>query len=195
MKLTNNFKTNLFKELEKFGVSKYNISYVLLYGSSLYVKHYDDYDFKIIVKRRTEHTKNTIETEVCGTKVHFVFYTIEEWNDLLNERDQCVVAECNEMICIYGEKNKLKMYDCINDKEVQEYLITLYDEMLFNCENNDFYLGDKRLWNFLLFAFKFKNKSNHISWYQRLLINRAHDLKLDKEKFRPLFISIKEELL
>ena len=195
MKITKDFVPELIKEIQKCGISRFNIKCVWHYGSSLYVKHYDDYDFKVIVKNRTEHTRNTIETKVLGSKCHIVFYTQSEWNDIMNERDQCVVTECNEMECIYGSEEGLIKYDVIHDEEVKRYVLILFDENFFNCTNQDFYLGDKRLWNFLLYAFKVKNKSNRLSWYQRHLINKAHDLKIDKEKFRPLFERLKEEIL
>lgn len=195
MKISEKFVPELIKEIQKFGISRFNIKCIWHYGSSLYVKNYDDYDFKIIVKNRTEHTRNTIETKVLDNKVHLVFYTESEWNDILNERDQCVVSECNEMECVYGEDSGLTKFDIIHDKEVQKYVLCLFDEYFFNCIDEDFYLGDKRLWNFLLFAFKVKNKSNRLRLYQKHLINKAHDLKIDKEKFRPLFENLKEEIL
>lgn len=195
MKLSKKFVDGVIAELQKVGVIKYNIVCIMHYGSSLYVKHYDDYDFKVIVKHHTPHTKNTVEGKVLNTKIHYVFYTMSEWNNILNERDQCVVAECNEMTCIYGDDSEFYRYDVVIDKEVQKYLVTTYDEHLFNCEDQEFYLGDKRLWNFLLFAFKVKNQSDKLKWRQRHLINKAHDLKLNKEKFRPLFNELKEKLL
>lgn len=165
------------------------------YGSSLYVKHYDDFDFKVIVKKRTEHTGETLEEEILGTKVHLVFYTLTEWQDIMNERDQCVVVECNEMECVYGSDSVFPRYDVVNDKEVQRYVLNLFDEQFFNVKDPEMYLGDKRLWNFLVFAFKVRNHSNKLSFYQKHLVNKAHDLKLDKEKFRPLFEKLKEEIL
>jgi len=193
--LTNEFVEDLLKELQKAGVIKFNIVCILHYGSSLYVKNYDDFDFKVIIKRRTPHTNNTIETRVLGSKVHIVFYTLSEWNNILNERDQCVVSECNEMTCVYGDDSEFTRYDVVHDKEVQKYVLNLFDENFFNCTKDEFYLGDKRLWNFLLFAFKVRNKSNKLKWYQRHLINKAHDLKLNKENFRPMFERLQEEIL
>lgn len=195
MKLNKNFVEDLLKELQKVGVIKFNIVCILHYGSSLYVKNYDDYDFKVIVKHHTQHTKNTVETRVANTKVHVVFYTLSEWNNILNERDQCVVSECNEMTCVYGDDSEFTRYDVVHDKEVQKYVLNLFDENFFNCTKDEFYLGDKRLWNFLLFAFKVRNKSNKLKWYQKHLINKAHDLKLNKENFRPMFERLQEEIL
>lgn len=195
MKIDRTFIALLVLELERNGISPFNIECILQYGSSTYVRKPDDYDFKVIVKKHSEHTHNLLDTTILDIKVQCVFYSLKDWNNILNERAQCVVAESTEMICVYGDDSNFKRYNIVEDKDAQKYVLSIYDEFFFNCKDQDFYLGDKRLWNFLVFAFKLKNKSNLLTKHQLSLINKAHDLKLNKEKFRPLFNSLKEEIL
>ena len=80
------------------------------------------------------------------------------------------------------------------NKDLQKYVINVYDKGLFNYDENQKKIRrmtNKRLWNFLLFAYKLTNKSNTLTASQIATMQKAHDLELDKEEFRPLFNQIK----
>lgn len=193
--LTKEQKALVLLDIEKHGISPYNIVCVLRFGSSLYVKHPDDYDFKVFLKKKTADSQSIIDSSLIFGKVQYILITPHEWNDMLNLRGQCCIAGVDDMEVIYGDASSIRKYNVIEDKDVQKYVLNIYDYFFFNCTEPDYYLGEKRLWNFLVFYYKMKNHSNKLTRHQLKMVSKAHDLKFDKEKFRPLFEKLKEEIL
>lgn len=192
LKMKKNIET-LIKCLNKIGISPYNIICILQEGSSLYVKHPNDIDYKVIVKKLNPVADIEQDFIIGGKKVECVYYTLKEWENVMLEHNAYFITECKDMKCVYGDDSKFKRYDVVNDINVQKYVLGIYDKYFF--KDSDMYLGDKRLWNFLVFAYKVLNKTDKLTEEQLNLVNKAHDLKLNKDDFRPLFEKLKEEIL
>ena len=71
----------------------------------------------------------------------------------------------------------------------------IFDKYFFNYDakrKGTYQMKDKRLWNFLLFAFKVKNESNALSSAQIEKMQTAHDGDLTKADCKYLFDELKE---
>ncbi|MBQ4060412.1 MAG: hypothetical protein IJD46_00140, partial [Bacilli bacterium] len=163
-------------------------------GSSLYLETENDIDFKVIVKRYNPKAQVLKAFNIQGYRVECCYYTFKDWANIMNYKKAYYLDQCPDMICIYGDDSNFVRFDPVNDKEVRKYLVKIYDEHLFNYNENkkgSYEFKPKRLWNFLLFAYKLTNKSNTLTASQVATMQKAHDLELDKEEFRPLFNQIK----
>lgn len=190
------FVNELLNCINSVGIATYNIECILVEGSSLYLKKVNDIDLKVIVKRYNNKAEMIRSFNISNHKIDCTYYTLRDWEKVMEfKKDAQYIVESPEMICIYGNDENFKRFDPVNDKEVQRFVLSVYDKNFFNYDKKNktaFLMKDKRLWNFLLFAFKVKNKSNNINSFQLELLQKAHDLELKKEDYLPLFNEIKE---
>lgn len=193
------FIEKLLVNISKIGITKYNIKCILLEGSAIYLDSFNDLDFKVIVKYYAPKAETLFNFEIDGYKVECCYYTSTDWKKVnQNRKDAQYIVEAPDMIKIYGNDDDFYRHDIVTDKNLQKYILDVYDKHLFNYnkKNKDTYLfKDKRLWNFLLFAFKIQNNSNELTKEQLNILQKAHDLELDKEDYRPLFNQIKESVI
>lgn len=196
--ITDKFKELLIKNLNSIGIPTSNIECILVEGSALYLKKASDIDFKVILKRYNPKAETIKIFNINGFKVECCYYTFKDWSRVINyKKNAQYIVESADMICIYGDDSKFTRFDVINDNELQKYIINVYDHCLFNYEENNkngYKMKAKRLWNFLLFAFKIQNKSNTLTVDQLSVLQQAHDLVIDKEEYRPLFNELKVQL-
>lgn len=195
--ITQEFIDKLIINLNSIGITTYNIECIFLEGSSLYLEKVNDIDFKVIIKKYVDKAETLKTFIIDGNKVECCYYTFKDWSNVLKYKKAYFITECPEMICVYGDDTKFIRYDPINDKEVKKYLIKIYDEHFFNYDKNkkgSYEFKPKRLWNFLLFSYKYLNKSNTLTSEQIKTLQKAHDLELDKEDFRALFNQMKEQI-
>jgi len=183
----------LIKKLNEIGISPYNIICILQEGSSLYITNPNDIDYKVIVKKLNPVTDIEKDFLINGKTVQCVYYTEKEWNNVMLDHIAYFITESVDMKCVYGDDSNFKRYDVVNDINVQKYVLGIYENHFF--KDSDKYLGDKRLWNFLVFAFKVINRSHKLTKEQLNLVQKAHDLKLNKEDYIPLLEKLKEEIL
>lgn len=182
----------LIECLNKIGISPYNIVCILQEGSSIYLDKYNDIDYKVILKKIVPEALIDQDFIIGGKKVQCVYYTEKEWENVMLEQNAYFITECMDMKCVYGDDSNFKRYDIVNDINARKYVLGIYEKFFFSDNN---YLEEKRLWNFLLFAAKVKNNSHKITRKQKKLIQKAHDLKLNKADYLPLFEKLKEEIL
>lgn len=192
------FKAKLIKNINSIGIPTINIECILIEGSALYLKKANDIDFKVILKRYMPKAETIKQFTINGFKVECCYYTFKDWARVTNYKNNAqYISESSDMICIYGDDSNFRRFDIVNDKNLQKYVIDIYDRNFFNYDKKNkksFLLEDKRLWNFLLFAFKVQNGSNDLTHEQLSILQDAHDLKIDKETYRPLFNEIKSQL-
>ena len=194
--INESFINEILKHINGIGIATYNIECILVEGSFLYLENAYDIDLKVIVKRYNDKAEMIRSFNISNYKVDCTYYTVRDWNKVMSfKKDAQYIVESPDMVCIYGDDKSFKRFDPVNDKEVQRFVLNVYDKNFFNYDkkNKDtFLMKDKRLWNFLLFAFKVKNKSNELTDTQLELLQKAHDLELKKDDYRPLFNEIKE---
>lgn len=191
----NEFIEELLSNLNSIGISTYNVQCILAEGSALYLDNPNDIDLKIIVKRYNDKAETLKIFTIQNYKVECCYYTFRDWASVMSYRKAYFIVESPDMICIYGDDSDFKRFDPVNDSNVKKYIVDIYNDCFFNYskkKKGSFELNPKRLWNFLLFAYKVLNKSNTLSKEQLATVQKAHDLELDKEEFRELFNEIKE---
>ena len=193
--ITESFVAKLLKELNGIGITTYNIDCIMLEGSSLYLNNFNDLDFKIIVKRYFPKAETLKCFEIDGYKVECCYYTNQDWSKVMNyKKDAHYIMESPDMICVYGDDSNFYRYDTSN-KSIQRYVLNIFDKYFFNYDakrKGTYQMKDKRLWNFLLFAFKVKNESNALSSAQIEKMQKAHDGDLTKADCKYLFDELKE---
>lgn len=189
--ITPGFKEELINNINAIGIPTSNIECILLEGSALYLKQPNDLDFKVILKRYMPKAETMRSFDICNHKVECCYYTFNDWANVYKyKKDAQYITESSDMICIYGDDSKFVRHDVVNNKELQKYVLNVFDKNFFNYKEenkNSYKMDDKRLWNFLLFAFKVKNKSNNLTAEQLIKLQMAHDLKIGKESHRLLF--------
>ncbi len=196
--ITQSFKKQLIENLNKIGITTSSIECILLEGSALYLQQPNDIDFKVILKRYFNKAEMRRCFFINGYTVECVYYTFDDWANVTKYKSNAqYIVESKDMICIYGNDSKFFRYDVVTNKELQSYIINVYDKLFFNYKENDKTnkMSDKRLWNFLLFAFKLQNNDDNLSDEQLELLQKAHDLELNKEDYLPLFNELKERIL
>ena len=188
---------DILKELKKKGVTKDNIICIFREGSSIYLDHYNDLDFKVVVKEMPDGNGAYFPTTIKGQNVEFVYVTVPMWNNIMNRQAAYFLAECLDYELIYGDDSGFKRYDVFNDKKVQKYLVDIYDRYLFNFKDDGiaFPFSEKRIWNFLLFYFYWINERNVLSDKQREELQKAHDGVTNIDKYRSQFEFMKGEIL
>lgn len=201
MKITNEFITELISNLESIGYSTNNIECILQEGSSLYLKNYDDMDFKVIVRHINPQAEIEKRFDIQGQTVECVFYTLREWNEVENFKNMIYfIAESPDMKLIYGSDRNFVRHDIVKDNNLAKKVLINYDKCLFNW-NEDYkkqgywQMEEKRLWNFLLFYFKRENGSHKLTPKQLKILQKAHDLKYSKTMFKDYFNKLKGEIL
>ena len=201
MNTTNEFLTELLINLKSIGYSVDNIVCILQEGSSLYLKDTGDIDYKVVTKYKNPEADTNRQFDIQGHIVECVFYTLKEWNELVNYKKMIYfVVESPDMKLVYGSDWKFVRYDVVKDRELAKKVLDNYDKCFFNyVEENKKYgyyqMPEKRLWNFLLFYFKCENKSHKLTPKQLKILQKAHDLKYSKTMFKEYFYKMKGEYL
>lgn len=195
------FIAALIANLSAIGITENNIECILLEGSALYLENPNDLDFKVIVKFINPKAELGRSFDiVCGDgetrKVECTFYTFKKWGKQPATRKLIYyVTESPDMITVYGNDAKFVRHDILTNRELARKVLLNYDKSLFNYVEENKKQGyqpmlPKRLWNFLLFAYKLKNNSHEVTNAQLETIQDAHDLKLELEDYRSLFNEI-----
>lgn len=189
-------KDNILDHLEGIGVPKSTVRAILLCGSALYLDEPNDIDVKVMVRSLNPKAEVLRDFEFDGLKVQTNIYTFKDWALVKNYKNAYFIQEAQDMVLIYGDDTRFERFDVL-EQENKEYLIDIYDRFLFNYNENDkkaYQMPKKRLWNFLLFAFKVENNSNVLTPEQKTLIKQAHNLDFELEDFRDLFNNLKNEI-
>lgn len=192
-KIDQKFSNRVLAQVLKHGYRECDIIAIFQVGSSLYLKNTGDIDFKVLVSE-LHGDEYFPPFTYKGIKCECSIHSLKSWNNLDGQYRAIYIAESNDMKLIYGCDKTVKKYDVLNDKDSQQYLMNLYNIALFNPTTMSKPFEEKRLWNFLLFAFKYKNKSERLTPKQLKVLQQAHDLKVDKEQFRGLFNEMKGEI-
>ena len=100
---------------------------------------------------------------------------------------------------IYGNDKDFVRHDILKDKELARRILENYDKGLFHYKNSNILYGyspmpPKRLWNFLMFAYKLKNNSHRLTKRQLKEIQKVHDSEVNVGQYEPLFNEISEIL-
>lgn len=186
----------LIEELEKRGVRKNTIECILQEGSSLYLTNPNDLDFKVVVSHYNPKAETHKPIIIDNKKIECCFYTFKDWERVTSYKKAYFIVESQDMICVYGDGSKFKRYNVLEDIKLQKYVLDIYDKYLFNVTNNKIKpFGKKRLWNFLLFAYRIKNNSRELIPAQIDMMQKAHDLKLEVIEVKPLFDSLKNIII
>ncbi len=195
------FVSDLLFELKDIGYTTDNIICILQEGSSLYLKDYGDIDFKVIVKYRVPNAPEDRIFEINDQRVECTFYTQKEWRDIPNYSKMIYfITESPDMPCVYGFDKGFARHDIIKDKQLASKVLDNYDKCLFNFREDYkkygyYQMPEKRLWNFLLFYFKWENKSHQLTPKQLKILQKAHNLKYPKTMFKDYFNKLKGEIL
>lgn len=193
------FVDELLENLRAIGVSQESIRAILIEGSALYIENPHDIDFKVIVNRENPKAEIGKSFFIKGYKVECTHYTLDEWNNIdRSSRIYYYLTQTPDMILVYGTDEGFKRFDVVADEEIARKVYDIYDKYLFNYDAENARtakrvrpkMPPKRLWNFLLFAFKRINRSHILTDEQRRLVQDAHDLKLSVESYRGLFKSL-----
>lgn len=179
------------KIIEALPYNKSDIYCVLQVGSALYLKNSDDYDFIVIIKEHSPEVDESGTVIVDGKEIDFIHYTPLEWENVMKNQKAYFLTECVDAKCIYGDDKYFKRYDLVKDNQLKNYLLTVYELGLFGKNS---FMEKKRLWNFLNFYYKCQNKSHKLKRWQLKEIQNAHDLKLNKEDYRPFLKELKGEI-
>lgn len=192
------FLETLIKNLNGIGVTTSSIQAIYLCGSALYIDSPNDVDLKIMVRSINPKAEILRNFNILGVEVQPHLYTFRDWKRVREYKLATFIAESSDMLLIYGsEDNRFFKHDVTVDVEAQAYLLNIYDRYLFNYkkENKETYeFKPKRLWNFLLFAFKVLNASNTLTPEQIVELNKAHNKEVTLEEYRPLFEEIKSRI-
>lgn len=191
------FVEELLKNLKSVGVSRESVRAIFIEGSALYLENPNDIDFKVIVKWRNLKAEIGKVFRIKGYRVECTYYTLDEWNRVdQSKRVFYYVTESPDMILVYGTDEGFKRFDVVSDETLARKVYNLYDKYLFNfkaLENTDrrsdeepMKMPQKRLWNFLLFAYKIINGSHTLTAEQIRAVQDAHDLKTSIEDYRGL---------
>lgn len=190
------FVAILIANLNAVGITSNNIECILLEGSSLYLEECGDIDFKVIVKHYNPKAETLRSFSINGYTVECTFYTFKDWAKVASYKKLIYfVTESPDMITVFGNDAKFVRHDILTNRELARKVLLNYDKSLFNYVEENKKQGwqpmlPKRLWNFLLFAYKLKNNSHEVTNAQLETIQDAHDLKLELEDYRSLFNEI-----
>lgn len=190
-------KTKLLKVLDLLGYKRNNIICIYQEGSSLYVKNPHDIDYKVIVHHYNPKAKHHLDFDIYNKRSQATIYTLYDWNNIYKYKKDCLfIAKGMDMKKIYGNDSELTRYDIITNKKFAKLVIEAYDKCLFNYVSaNSIYgypmMNERRLYDFLVFAYKIKNNSQKLTRKQLKEINMVHDMENPNiEEYRPLFNEI-----
>ncbi len=197
------FVEALLDEMQKIGVERKSVHAIFIEGSALYLEHPNDIDFKIIVGWYNPKAEIGKPFRVMDCSVECTYYTLEEWNRVdQSRRIFYYVTESPDMILVYGTDEGFKRFDVIEDRDLAKKVLGFYDKYLFNAPpermrarggEEEYRMPQKRLWNFLLFAYKIMNGSHELSREQMRAVQDAHDLKASIEDYRTLFEELRRK--
>ncbi len=198
------FVETLLDEMRRIGVERKFVRAIFIEGSALYLEHPNDIDFKIIVDWHNPKAETGKAFRIKGNGVECTYYTLEEWNRVdQSRRIFYYVTESPDMILVYGTDEGFKRYDVVKDRALARKVFGFYDKCLFNAppkgrlhgrEDEGIRMPQKRLWNFLLFAYKIMNGSHRLTEEQMREVQAAHDLKVSIEDYRTLFESLQTKM-
>ena len=199
-----NFVATLLEEIQRIGVERKSVRAIFIEGSALYLDNPGDIDFKIIVAWHNPKAEIGKAFRIKGYKVECTYYTLDEWNSVdKSRRIFYYITESPDMILVYGTDEDFKRYDVVKDRDLARKVLGFYDKYLFNAppkervrgrEDEEIRMPQKRLWNFLLFAYKIMNGSHRITEEQMRVVQEAHDLKTSIEDHRALFECLQKEI-
>ena len=198
-----NFVATLLDEMQRIGVERKSVRAIFIEGSALYLDHPGDIDFKIIVAWHNPKAEIGKAFRIKGYKVECTYYTLDEWNSVdKSRRIFYYITESPDMILVCGTDDGFKRYDVVKDRDLARKVLGFYDRCLFNAppkerrgrEDEEIRMPQKRLWNFLLFAYKIMNGSHRLTAEQMREVQAAHDLKTSIEDHRVLFESLQKEM-
>ena len=193
------FVRKLLKSLAEIGIKKTDIICILLGGSSLYLNNSKDIDLKVIVKYRDPHVQESRSFDINGTEVDCIYYTLNEWNSIKYRETIYFVTESPDLVTIYGDDKNFIRHDILKDKELARRILENYNRSLFHYQDENILYGynpmpPKRIWNFLMFAYKLKNNSHRLTKSQLKEIQKVHDSEVNVGQYEPLFNEISEIL-
>ena len=190
-------KTKLLKVLDRLGYKRNNIICIYLEGSSLYCKNPHDIDYKVIVNHYNPKVKHHLDFDIDNQRSQATIYTLYDWNNIYKYKKDCLfITKGRDMKKVYGDESQLIKYDIIANKNFAKLVIEAYDKCLFNyVSTNSIYgypmMNERRLYDFLVFAYKIKNNSQKLTRKQLKEINMVHDMENPNiEEYRPLFNEI-----
>ena len=200
------FVEMLLDEMRKIGVERKSVRAVFIEGSALYLEHPGDIDFKVIVEWHNPKAEIGKAFRIKGYKVECTYYTLAEWNSVdKSRRIFYYITESPDMVLVYGTEDGFKRYDVVRDRDLARKVLGFYDKHLFNVSTTDRMRGrneeepitmpKKRLWIFLLFAYKIMNGSHTLTEEQMRETQAAHDLNTKIEDYRTLFESLQNEMM
>lgn len=185
-----NLVPQLLNILNKEGIKEEEIECIVQCGSSLYFDDIGDLDF--IVFTPTKYALG-LGYEIDGVPCDIISKSSIEWRDVLNqEYEPFFLDECMNWKTIYGDSSKIKKYDPLTDERVRKVIMKFYDRRLF-CKEP--ITQPKRLYCFLRFAYILENKSFTYTERQLKEMLKAKKGLISKEKYRPLFDYLKEQIL
>lgn len=190
--ISDNFISDLFLQIEhEHNIPRDDIECILLCGSALYFENPHDIDFKVILKNTNNVSQKTLsKLNVQNYTVDCLYYTPASWKSVTKTHYPCqFITESPDLLCIYGSDKKFYRFDILKSKSLKKYIATIWDKYFFNIRNakTDNLFTDKRLWNFLLFAYKILNNSHILTEQQKIQLQKAHDGELIKETFIPTY--------
>ena len=193
------FVRKLLKNLAEIGIKKTDIICILQGGSSLYLSNCKDIDLKVIVKYRNPHVQESRSFDINGYEVDCIYYTLNEWSNIKYRETIYFVTESPDLVTVYGDDKDFVRHDILKDKELARRILENYDRSLFHYKNENLLYGysempSKRIWNFLMFAYKLKNKSHRLTKKQLKEIQQVHDSEVNVGQYEPLFNEISEIL-
>ena len=205
------FVEDLLQRMHDIGVARKTVMAIFVEGSALYLANPNDIDFKVIVAWHNPKAEIGRSFTIKGYRVECTYYRLTEWNNVdKGKRIFYYVTESPDMILVYGSEVGFKRFDIVADRELARKVYGLYDKYLFNYEpptrparrgtareqeKNPMQMPPKRLWNFLLFAYKLYNNSHTLTEMQLQKVQDAHDCKSTLEDYRGLFVQLGEMLL
>lgn len=198
------FVDKLLDQMAAIGVARRTVQAIFIEGSALYLENPGDIDFKILVTWHNPKAEIGRSFEIDGYKVECTYYTLAEWNAVdQTARSFYFITEAPDMILVYGSDLGFKRFDVVSDKALARKVLDIYGKQLFNYQapvrdngrtmRNDadpLRLSSKRLWNFLLFAYKIQNGSHKLTAKQMQAVQNAHDGKTSVEDYRRLFAEL-----
>lgn len=186
--MISDYVDEILEYLEEHKIPKETVIAIYQTGSSLYFKDCGDVDIRVIATKRVPLPN---QAYIDGKYCDIIVRTPEDWNHASEEKyESYFLAQCPDEILLYGSESKVKKYDPLTDKQVQSSILKFYEKKLFN----DSLTKPKKLWNFLLLAFKLQNNSNKLTEYQLKEMNKARKGLISAEKYRPLFDELKKQI-
>lgn len=197
MNLQPQFVDELLENIKKIGISQRNIIAIFLVGSGLYLDEPNDIDVKVIIKQYNPKAETLRNFEIGGKKIQAHYYRLSDWEKVKDYKVAYFITESEDMVLLYGDDTEFHRFNLTNNIENQRYVLNIYDKHLFNYDESDtkiHFLGEKRVWNFLLFYYKVVKQSNELTANEKEQIGQAHKGLIGIENCRQKFNELKQRL-